>query len=81
MVHMGVMCERCRTVYFIGTAPGIKPMQSRGMYSLVCRFCTETREFRKDTIRPYRVSEDVFTSGSAKEGEYELVGVPNQPHS
>lgn len=51
-----------------------------GMYRLHCNPpCAEFREFRKDSMRPYRVSEDVFRSGHAKEGEYELVEVAKQP--
>ena len=76
---MGIICERCHKVHFIGPSPGIKPMPTPGMYALVCRFCSETREFRKDTMRPYRVSEDAFRSGYAKEGECELVEIPKLP--
>jgi hypothetical protein len=44
------------------------------MYVLTCRFpCPEMREFRKDTMRPYRVTEEVFKTGYAREGEYELI--------
>jgi hypothetical protein len=78
-IHMGIVCERCRKVHFIGTSPGIKPMPTPGMYALTCRFCSETREFRKETMRPCRVSEDVFRSGYGKEGEYELVQISKQP--
>ena len=74
-VHMGIMCERCRQVYFIATSRAIKPSEfAAEMYRLTCNSpCREFREFRKDGMRPYRVLEDVFRSGHAKEGEYELV--------
>jgi hypothetical protein len=80
-VHMGIVCERCRKVYFIVTSRAIKPIASmEGMYRLNCAPpCPEVRHFRKDSMRPYRVSEDVFRSGHAKEGEYELVEVAKQP--
>jgi hypothetical protein len=80
-VHMGIMCERCRKVHFIATSRSIKPIVSMaGMYRLKCTPpCPEVRDFRKDNMRPYRVSEDVFRSGYAKEGEYELVEVAKQP--
>jgi len=79
-VHMGIMCERCRGVYFIATSRAIKPELAAGMYRLTCDLpCHEFREFRKDGMRPSRVSEDVFRSGHAKEGEYELVEVAKQP--
>jgi hypothetical protein len=67
---MGIMCEKCHRVHFIGTSSGIKPMPTAGMYVFSCRFCSETREFRKETMRPYRVSDEVFKTGHANEGEY-----------
>ena len=74
-IHMGIMCEVCRKVHFIATSPGIRPSPViPAMYLLTCRFpCPEKREFRKETMRPYRVSEDVFSRGYAEEGEYELI--------
>jgi hypothetical protein len=78
-VHMGIICERCHNVHFIGSSPGIKPMPTPGMYVLVCRFCSETREFRKETMRPYRVSDDTFRSGYARKGEYQFVEIPKPP--
>jgi hypothetical protein len=68
-VHMGILCEKCHRVYFVGASSGIKPMPT-GMYEISCRFCSETREFRKETMRPYRVSEEVSSTGHANEGEY-----------
>jgi len=81
-VHMGIMCERCRKVHFVATSRGIKPSEfSAGMYRLKCPPpCPEIKEFRKDSMRPYRVSEEVFRSGYAKEGEYQLVEIPKQPY-
>lgn len=67
---MGIMCEKCHRVHFIGTSSGIKSMPTPGMYALSCRFCSETREFRKETMHAYRVSEEVFQTGVANEGEY-----------
>jgi len=80
-VHMGIMCERCRKVYFIAASRAIRPSEfAAGMYRLTCNLpCREVREFRKDGMRAYRVSEDVFRSGHAKEGEYVLVEVAKQP--
>jgi hypothetical protein len=75
-IHMGIMCERCCKVHFIATSHSIKPSElAAGMYRLSCNSpCAEFREFRKESMRPYRVSEDVFRRECAKEGEYELVG-------
>jgi hypothetical protein len=74
-VHMGITCESCRKAYFVATSRSIKPIVSMaGMYRLKCTPpCPEVRDFRKDNMRPDRVSEDVFRSGCAEEGEYELV--------
>jgi hypothetical protein len=80
-IHMGIMCEKCRRVHFIGTSPGIKPMPMPGMYALTCPFCSETREFRKETVRPYRVSNEVFKIGYANDLEYQPIPStnPQQP--
>jgi hypothetical protein len=44
------------------------------MYRLKCAHpCRQVREFRKEELRPYRVSDDVFRRGYAEESEYELV--------
>lgn len=78
-VRMGINCERCHKVHFIGTSSGIKTMPMHGMYALFCHFCSETREFRKEMMRPYRVSDEVFKTGFAKERECELIQPPRQP--
>jgi len=75
-VHVGITCERCRTIHFILTSTGIKATPAPGMFVLSCRFCKETREFRKETMRPYRVQDQVFRTGFAKEGEYDAIPVP-----
>jgi len=74
-IHMGIMCDKCRKVHFIGTSSGIQLSRTaERMYLLTCRFpCPEKREFRKESMRPYRVSDDVFRRGYAEEGEYEIV--------
>lgn len=78
-VHMGIMCEKCRRVHFIGASPGIKAVPTPGMYALTCPFCLETKEFRKETVRPYRVSDEVFKTGYAREGEYQIIAFTPQP--
>ncbi len=69
-IQMGILCEKCHTVHFIVTSHGIKPMPTPGMYVVSCGVCSERREFRTETMRPYRVSEEVFQTGHANEGEY-----------
>lgn len=75
-VHMGIMCEKCRRVHFVGTSSGIQPMPAPGMYAISCRFCSERKEFRKETMRPYRVSDEVFQAGHANEGDYVPIPLP-----
>ena len=74
-IHMGIMCETCGKVHFIGTSPGIElSRKGKGMYQFTCkRPCPAVREFRKDEMRPYRASDYVFKRGYADVGEYELV--------
>jgi hypothetical protein len=62
-------------VHFIVTSPSIRPSPAtRGMYQLSCRFGRhEASEFRKETMRPYRVEDTVFQTGFAEEGEYEII--------
>ena len=76
-IHIGVMCDRCRKVHFIGTSSAILPGKSgTGMYRISCPApCSEVREFGKDAMRPYRVSEEVFQRGYAEVDGYELVTV------
>jgi hypothetical protein len=75
-IHMGIMCKMCRTVHFIATSPSIRASKLVArMYRLTCnRPCLATAKFRKESMQSYRVSEDVFKRGYAKESEYELVG-------
>jgi len=72
-VHVGIMCEKCHNVHFIATSPCISPSPTtEGMYVLTCH-CREEKDFRKEGMRPYRVSDGVFQTGFAEEIEYELV--------
>jgi len=74
-IHMGIRCEECRTVHFVVTSSSIRfTGRLGGMYQFTCKPpCPEIKEFRKDGMRPYRVSEDVYRKGYAIEGEYEVV--------
>jgi len=73
-IHMGVMCEKCHKVHFIATSRNIRPSAFvPGMYRLHCMPpCPEIKEFRKESMYPYRVSNQVFQTGCAEDGEYEL---------
>ena len=74
-IHMGIMCDACRTVYLIATWRGIAPSErDKGIFEVACKPpCPEVKEFRTDAMRPYRVSEHTFGKGYAREGEYEFV--------
>ncbi len=74
-IHMGIRCETCGRVHFVATSRGIYLSRTAGrIYKLACKApCPEVRKFRKESMRPFRVSDDVFRRGYAEEGEYELV--------
>lgn len=74
-IHMGIMCEACGMVHLVAMSPGIELSRTTGgNYQLTCKpSCSVIRYFRKDEMRPYRVSDDVFNRGYAEVGEYELV--------
>jgi hypothetical protein len=74
-IHMGIMCDACGTVHFIATSPGIGLSDTGGrMYKLTCKpECSSVRHFRKEEMRSYRVADDIFNTGFAEVGKYELV--------
>ncbi len=74
-IHMGIMCDACKTVHFIATSPGIELSRTvQGTYKLACKPpCSVSKSFRKDEMRPYRAEDEVFQRGYAEVGEYELV--------
>ena len=74
-VHTGIMCEACRKVHLIATSPVIEFSRTTdGTYQLACNPpCSVTKPFKKDEMRAYRVSDEVFKRGYAETGEYELV--------
>ncbi len=74
-VHIGIMCERCWTVLFAATWHDISPSRKDAQaFEFACKPpCPAIREFRKSELRPYRVSEDVFSKGYARQGEYQLI--------
>jgi hypothetical protein len=39
----------------------------------------EKREFRKETMRAYRVQDQDFRTGFAEEGEYDSIQIPRKP--
>lgn len=74
-IHIGIMCERCRRVHFVATSSAVQFSRSGGgVYRLKCvPPCGETKEFRKEGMQPYRVTDDVFNRGHALEGDYESI--------
>jgi hypothetical protein len=51
------------------------------MYLLTCRFpCSEVKDFRKDAMRPYRVSDEAFQRGYADQREYDLIPAARVNH-
>jgi hypothetical protein len=76
-IHVGIMCEACGKVYFVATSPGIElSRKDKGMYQFTCkRPCSAVKDFRRDGLRPYRASDDIFERGYADVGEYDLVTI------
>ena len=75
-VHVGILCPVCMTVHFIATSSHISLLGgSKNSYSLEC-MCESVTQFFKHDMRPYLVSNEVFATGLAIEGEYVTV-----PHS
>jgi hypothetical protein len=74
-VHMGIMCERCRKIYFVATSSAIQCSRfGGGIYRLNCPPpCATARQFQEHLMLPYRVADEVFRTGYAVEREYELV--------
>ena len=75
-IHVGIMCKMCRKVHFIATSRSIRPSKlAEGMYRVTCiPPCLTFGDFRKENMRPYRVSDDVFKRGYATDSEYESIG-------
>ncbi len=87
-IRMGIMCERCGKVYFIGYPPvegspiqfdSQVPPPMGGPYKLTCASsCKAVRFFEKSEMKPYVVSTGVYHRGYAQRGEYQEV--PTVPH-
>lgn len=72
-VHMGVTCDACRKVHFVTTSRVVRLSRTfQTAYVLLCT-CGEPKQFRKESLRPFRVSGQVFERRAAAEGECELV--------
>jgi hypothetical protein len=76
-IHLGIVCDACRTVYLIATWRGVSPSKKdKGILTVACKPpCPEVKEVRTDAMLPYRVSEAAFSRGYAREGEYALIPV------
>jgi hypothetical protein len=65
---MGVLCERCRTVYFIsssGTSTRITYNRARGEFKLVCDPpCNAITSFQKGMLKAYAVTAETLERGS-----------------
>ena len=72
-VRVGILCPSCMTVRFIATSSHISLVsETKNSYSLECT-CGRVSRFSKRDMRPYLVSNEVFTEGVARDGEYETV--------
>ncbi len=77
-VSMGILCERCRTVYFIsrpGKSPHIRYDRSRGDFKLICvPPCKAVSYFHKTMLRPYSASAEAIERGYADVTECRTIG-------
>jgi hypothetical protein len=68
-VSMGILCERCRTVYFI--SPSCKSAcvhydRLRGEFKVACNPpCSVVLYFHRPMLRPYSISSEVLARGYA----------------
>src|SRR6266542_517384 len=68
-VSIGILCERCRTVYFIsrlGKSAHIHYDSKRGDFKLTCVLpCHAVMYFHKTMLRPYTASAEAIELGYA----------------
>lgn len=64
---MGILCERCRTVYFISsskTSKRVTHYRARGEFRVVCDPpCGAITFFQKGMLKPYAVSVEALQRG------------------
>jgi hypothetical protein len=86
LIQVGIMCERCGTVYFIShpdaTLKCIKRTPSSivsGEYTLNCLPpCGAVRTFHKNDSKAYSVSTSCLDQGLARKGSYqEQASIPS----
>jgi hypothetical protein len=77
-VSMGILCERCRTVYFIsrsGKSAHIHYERARGEFKLACDPpCKSVSYFHRTMLRPYSASAEVLERGHADISECQPIG-------
>lgn len=65
-VALGILCERCRTVYFISPCNNkrIRYDRVRGDFKLTCDPpCKAANYFHKTMLKPYSVSKEALERG------------------
>jgi hypothetical protein len=77
-ICMGVLCERCRTVYFICASrrsPRIHYDRVRGEYKIICASpCNAAAPFYRSMLKPYSVSDEVLAHGCAHISNCQPIG-------
>jgi hypothetical protein len=77
-ICMGVLCERCRTVYFIGsskTSAQVNYNRSRGEFKVVCGPpCNAVTFFQKDMLKAYAVTGELLERGYVSIRQCEQLG-------
>ena len=74
---MGILCEQCRTVYFISRSPKSSHIhydRTRGEFKLACiPRCNAVAYFQRTMLRPYSVSAKAIERGYADIGECQAI--------
>jgi hypothetical protein len=77
-ICMGVLCERCRTVYFIsssGTSTHITYNRARGEFKLACDPpCNAITFFQKGMLKAYAVTAETLEHGSVSIRQCQQLG-------
>ena len=78
-ISMGVLCEKCRTVYFIsssGTSTHLTYNRARGEFKVICDSpCGAITFFQKGMLKAYAISVERLKRGHASIRECQELGL------
>jgi hypothetical protein len=78
-ISMGVLCERCRTVYFISsskTSAQVTYNRARGEFKVACGPpCNAVTNFQKDMLKAYAATVETLKRGYVDIRECQPLGL------